>query len=168
MKKYFGLVLLAVLVAEYAVFFTSPVQARDPSTDLWSQSRPYIRLYDANGHIRNPSEFVEGEKIEIKTYFPSPIYLVAVTDPNGKIRFWKIVISIKCKHYGVFDSGLLTGLTDKLGSWEVYAGILCIFKVRTFHVVPVAPLGVIGIFAACFAGLGTKYVKTRKNNGHNE
>ena len=162
MKKVVSLVLLAVLFAEYSLILSaSQVQALEQPTTLSSTfHQPYIRLYDEQGHIR--TEFVKGERIRIVTYYPSPIYIVKVTDPDGQLVYYKVVLSWKCKHYGVFDSGLLAGLTSKAGTWNVEAGILCHFKVRVFNVVPVSPLGIMGIFAACFAGFGLKYIKTRK------
>ena len=162
MKKVVSLVLLAVLFTEYSLILSaSQVQALEQSTTLSSTfHQPYIRLYDEQGHLR--TEFVKGERIRIVTYYPSPIYIIKITDPEGQLVYCKVVLSWKCKHYGVFDSGLLSGLTSKTGTFEVEAGIRCRFKVRAFNVVPVSPLGIMGIFAACFAGFGLKYLKTRK------
>jgi hypothetical protein len=165
MKKSLALVLFAVVILEYALILSTAqaqTQAQGPTINNASlMHRPYIHLYDEQGNLR--TEFVQGEKIRIVTYFPSPIYIVKVIDPDGQVSFFKIVISHKCKHYGVFDSGLLSGITDKNGEWHVEAGILCWFKVRSFFVVPFGPLGVVGILAACFTGFGLEYVKTRKN-----
>jgi hypothetical protein len=163
MKRTLALVLFAVVILQYALIF-STAQA-ETQTQLPNYSpqynHPYIRLYDEHGNIR--TEFVIGEKIRIVTYFPSPTYLVKLIDPDGNVRFWRIVVTHYGSHFGKFDSGLLSGLIDKSGTWEVDAGIFCRFKVKTFFVAPVAPLGVIGMFAACFAGFGVKYLKTRKN-----
>jgi len=163
MKRILALMLLAMLFAEYSLILSaSQVQALEQSSTLSSTfHRPYIRLYDEQGHLR--TEFVKGERIRIVTYYPSPIYIVKVIDPDGQLVYYKIVLSWKCKHYGVFNSGLLSGLTSKTGTFEVEAGIHCRFKVRVFNVVPVSPLGIMGIFAACFAGFGLKYIKARKN-----
>jgi hypothetical protein len=162
MKKILALVLLAVLFAEYSLILSaSQVQALEQSTTLSLTCHyPYIRLYDEQGHLR--TEFVKGERIRIVTYYPSPVYIVKITDPEGQLVYYKVVLSCKRKHYGVFDSGLLSGLTSKTGTFEVEAGIHCRFKVRVFNVVPVSPLGIMGIFAACFAGFGLKYMKARK------
>jgi hypothetical protein len=165
MKKTLALALLTFIILEYALFFSSAqaqASARSPAINNSSlMHRPYIHLYDEQGNPR--TEFVQGEKIRIVTYFPSPVYIVKVIDPDGQVSFFKIVISHKCEHHGIFDSGLLSGLTDKNGEWHVEAGILCWFKVRSFFVVPFGPLGVVGILAACFTGFGLKHLKTRKN-----
>ena len=165
LKKSLALVFLAVIILEYCLFF-STVQAQVPAQDQITNSspgfRPYIRLYDEYGNLR--TEFVQREQMRIVTYFPSPIYLLKVVDPDGKTLFWTVVVSSDCRHYGVFDSGLISGLTDKPGKCYVETGILFWFKVRTFFVTPVAPLGVVGILAACFTGLGLKYAKARKGS----
>jgi len=164
MKRILALALLTFVILEYALFFSSAqaqASAQNPTVINSSlMHRPYIHLYDEHGNLR--TEFVQGEKIRIVTYFPSPVYIVKAIDPDGQVSFFKIVISHKCEHYGVFDSGLLSGLTDKNGEWHVEAGILCWFKVRSFFVVPFGPLGAVGILAACFTALGAKYVKTRR------
>jgi hypothetical protein len=165
MKKSLALVLFAVVILEYALLFSSAqaqASAQGPTVNNASLMHPYIKLYDEHGNLR--TEFVQGEKIRIVTYFPSPVYIVKVIDPDGQVSFFKIVIAHKCTHYGVFDSGLLSGITDKNGEWHVEAGILCWFKVRSFFVVPFGPLGVVGILAACFTALGAKYVKTRRTS----
>jgi len=151
-----------MLLAEYSLILSSSqVQALEQSTTFSSiYHHPYIHLNDEQGRLRN--EFVKGERIRIIAYYSSPVYIVKITNPDGQLVYCKVVLSWKCKHYGVFDSGLLSGLTSKTGTFEVEAGIRCRFKVRVFNVVPVSPLGIMGIFAACFAGFGLKYIKARK------
>ena len=165
MKKSLALVLFAVVILEYAMFFSSAqAQTRAQSANITNASYlhlPYIHLYDEQGNLR--TEFFQGEKIRIVTYYPSPAYIVKVIDPDDQVSFFKIIIAHECEHYGVFDSGLLSGLTDKNGEWHVEAGRFCWFKVKPFFVVPFGPLGVVGILAACFTGFSLKYVKTRKN-----
>ena len=122
---------------------------------------PYIKVYGENGEYRD--QFASGERIGIEVYFPSPMYEVKVYDPDGD----------RCYHEWVvfsthFDSGLLADLTDKMGSWEIKAGvrILCFrwYKVQTYHVVPISEFGVLGIVAACFIGYGIKHLAhTRKS-----
>lgn len=163
MKKSLALVLFAVVILEYVLIFSTAQAETQAQTISYSSlpAHPYIRLYDEHGNLR--TEFVVGERIGIVTYFPSPVYLVKLTDPDGIVQFWKVVVCCNCKHCGVFDSGLLSGLIDKTGTWEVCAGIFCRFKVKTLFVTPASPLGVIGMLVACFAGFGLKYVKTRGN-----
>jgi hypothetical protein len=164
MKKILALTLLTFVILEYALFFSSAqaqAAAQNPNVNNASLMHPYIKLYDEQGNLR--TEFVQGERIRIVTYFPSPVYIVKIIDPDEQVAYSKIVIAHQCEHYGVFDSGLLSGLTDKNGEWHVEAGIFCWFKVRSFFVVPFGPLGVVGMFAACFTGLGVKYIKTRKD-----
>jgi len=165
MKKSLALMLFAVVILEYALFFTTAqAQTSTQNPTIHNASlmhRPYIHLYDEQGNLR--TEFFQGEKIRIVTYYPSPVYIVKVIDPDDQVSFFKIVIAHECTHYGVFDSGLLSGLTDKNGEWHVEAGIFCWFKVKSFFVVPFGPLGVIGILAACLTGFSLKYVKIRKN-----
>jgi hypothetical protein len=164
MKKSLALVLFTVVILEYALLFTTAqaqASTQNPTvTDASLIHLPYIHLYDEQGNLR--TEFFQGEKIRIVTYYPSPIYIVKVIDPDGQTVFFKLVIAHECEHFGVFDSGLLSGLTDKNGEWHVEAGIFFWFKVKSFFVVPFGPLGVIGMFAACFTGFGLKYLKTRK------
>jgi hypothetical protein len=161
MKKSLALLIFAVVILQYALIFSTAQATTQTQLVNYSppNNHPYIRLYDEHGNIR--TEFVVGERIRIVTYLPSPIYLVKLTDPAGNVRFWKVVVTHCGSHFGMFDSGLLPGLIDKTGNWEVYAGIFCKFKVKTFFVAPVGPLGVIGMFAACFAGFGVKYLKSR-------
>lgn len=170
MKKILALALLTFVIVEYALFFSSAqtqVSAQNPTVNnAWFTYHPYIHLYDEQGNLR--TEFVQGERIRIVTYFPTPLYIVKVIDPDGEISFSKVVWAYECEHYGVFDSGLLSGLTAKNGEWHAEAGIFCLFKVRSFFVVPFGSLGVVGIFAACFTGLGAKYIKNRKNTAFNE
>ena len=165
MKKILALALLTFVTLEYALFFSSAqaqAAAQNPTINNASLMHPYIKLYDEQGNLR--TEFVQGERIRIVTYFPSPVYLVKVVGPDGKILFSRVILSWKCRHYGVFDSGLMSGLTGKPGTCYVEAGILCWFKVKTFFVTPVAPLGVVGMLAMCFTGLGVKYLRTRKGS----
>jgi hypothetical protein len=163
MRRSLALIFLAVIILEYGLVFSTaqaqtPVQTQVTNSSLLTQ-RPYIHLHDQYGNLR--TEFVQGEQMRIVTYFPSPMYLVKVVDPDGKTLFWKVVLSCDCKHYGLFDSGLMSGLTVKPGTCYVETGILFWFKVKTFFVTPVAPLGVIGMLTACFTGLGVKYVTRR-------
>lgn len=166
MKKTLALALFAVVILEYALFFSAAqaqVQPQNPNINNTSLFHlPYIRLYDEQGNQR--TEFFQNEKVRIVTYFPSPIYIVRVIDPDGETVFSKMVVAHECAPYGVYDSGLLTGLTDKNGEWHVEAGILCWFKVKPFFVVPYTPLGILGIFAACFTGFSLQYAKTRRNH----
>jgi len=165
MKKSLALVLLAVIILEYALFLSNAqaqAATQNPTVNNSSLMHlPYIHIFDEAENLR--TEFFQGEKIRIVTYYPSPVYIVKVIDPDDQVSFFKIVIAHECAHYGVFDSGLLSGLTDKNGEWHVEAGIFCWFKVKSFFVVPFGPLGVIGILAACFTGFSLQYAKTRKN-----
>jgi len=151
MKRLLPFLLLATLIAEYTLILSTAQALPD---HFWKH--PYIHIYDENGNER--SEFAVGERIRIVTYFPSPLYWVKVIDPDGQVKYRKLVWSPKTKE---FDSGLLDNITDTIGPWEVEAGILFWYKVGTYHVIPVAPLGILGTLAACFTGLGIKSFKTR-------
>lgn len=165
MKKRLALVLFAVIILEYALFLSNAhaqAATQNPTVNNSSLMHlPYIHIFDEAENLR--TEFFQGEKIRIVTYYPSPVYIVKVIDPDDQVSFFKIVIAHECAHYGVFDSGLLSGLTDKNGEWHVEAGIFCWFKVKSFFVVPFGPLGVVGILAACFTGFSLQYAKTRRN-----
>lgn len=163
MKKLVPFLLLTMLFAEYALILSTVQAQADPLPD--SGWLPYIRIYDENGNLRK--EFVKGETIRIVTYFPSPIYKVYIIDPDGQVRYDRTVkTQWGSPDFGKFDSGLLEDMTDKIGSWKVVAGVLISYKIRTYHVIAVAPLGIIGMLAACFTGLGLKSFRIRKQDKH--
>jgi hypothetical protein len=149
--------LLIVIIGLLLVFFAFsffPLQAK--ATDPDSLSKPYIHICDANGNLR--TEFAKGEQLRIVTFYPFPVYQVKVINPDGKVLFSKWSLS----EDGKFDSGLLSDLTGEMGSWKVEAGIFFFYEVKIYFVVPIAPFGVLGMFAACFTGFGIKYAKGRK------
>jgi hypothetical protein len=150
LRKPLSVLIIGLLLVFLAYSFFSPqAKAADPG----SISKPYIQIYDANGNLR--TDFVVGEQLRIVSFYPFPYYQVKVINPDGKILYSRWVFSKD----GKFDSGLLSGLTDETGSWKVKAGIFFWYKVKTYFVVPVAPFGILGMFAACFIGFRIRYAK---------
>jgi hypothetical protein len=61
---------------------------------------------------------------------------------------------------GATYSALRSDLSTELGTWDLVLGDTHVdFVVAYIHVIPFAPLGVVGILGACFVGAGLKLRK---------
>jgi hypothetical protein len=161
-KRLFALAVAVAIVA--FSFFPSFL----PQAKAQGPPQVSIQIYDANGNLR--TEFVKGESLRIVVFNSLPSYYVRVINPDGVILYQEHSTS------QTFDSGLLSGLTNEVGSWEVEVDIFPTpflpppgtlffwYGVKVYTVVPIAPFGVLGMFATCITGFGLKSVKARKRS----
>jgi hypothetical protein len=110
---------------------------------------PSVATYDATtGALKEVFEI--GEDVNITAYSESTPYEIIVKDSDGMTRFTD---ESDTPRY----SKIISGITDKLGWWEVIAGSESTYYASAWYkVVPETPLGVIAILFACFASLGIR------------
>lgn len=128
-------------------------------------ANPNVSTYNEDGTLTD--RFIMGEKVRIIAYssYPEPPYEIIVIDPDGITRF------TDTSNFTNYDSGLLSGITDKPGWWEVKAGKAGIkYGTAWYNVVPEVPLGTLSILITCFAALGIstfrKHFKSKPSSVH--
>jgi hypothetical protein len=145
------LLLIALLACFLIVSFSSLVKAAPSTSNIGTN----VQTYDALGNVRD--EFLVGEKIRIRAdlFF---YYVVRVFDPDGHLVYEQGILM------GPFDSGLLDNISTKHGTWNIEVNSLLLpFQIRgEFLVIPIGPLGTVGMFALFLAAFGMKSLNTKR------
>jgi hypothetical protein len=138
-------VAVLVIVAACALSFARPSLANGPA----------VATYDAL--TGNPkSTFALNEDVNVTAYAPGPdpYYIIVLTPSN------------KAGVLGPFAGGTThseiqdTDLSNQTGIWYLLVGNFKVgLGVGYFNVIPFAPVGVVGVLAACFVGAGLKLRK---------
>lgn len=154
MKKHLTLLFVILFVSLATI---SQIYAQEDQLPCECETNPCVYTYDGI-----PTQICDtfdiGSNIGIIAYSVNTPYNIKVYDPDGGDPVWT-----DTSDQPLYDSGLVGGLTNKLGEWRVEAGPASSgFAVALYHVIPGMPLGVMAVLSACFAGLGTKRLLRRK------
>lgn len=138
----------SVIVALCVLSFAQLVMAED---------NPWVATFDTNDDPK--TQFMPGETVRIKAYSHSTPYYIYVYKPDASLA--KTIGPINNDQY----SGDHNDISTILGWWTIH----CIdasthMGVGQYEVIPVAPLGTLGILGACFAGLGIKSLRTKRRD----
>jgi hypothetical protein len=122
--------------------------------NVYADGNPWVATFKEDG---TPSDVFDiGEKVNITAYSASTPYDIIVKDSDGVTRYTD---TSSTPRY----SKVISGITDKLGWWEVKAGSAATFYASAWYkVIPEVPLGVVAVLTACFAGLGVKQLRRRR------
>jgi hypothetical protein len=144
MRKLAYLTLL-VIGAAYALSFARPSLAGDK----------WVATYDAL--TGNPkSTFALNEDVNVTAYSADLVdyYIIVKTPSNAAGQLGPFTGGNT--HSEIHD----TDLSNETGVWYLLVGDFTIgFGVGEFNVVPFVPLGVVGVLAVCFVGVGVKLRK---------
>lgn len=126
-----------------------------PNVYACGGGNPSVATYDViTGALKEI--FNIGEDVNITAYSEYTPYEVIVIDSEGVTRFTDTSTTPRY-------SKIVSGITDKLGWWEVKAGTETThYGTAWYQVIPEAPLGAIMILTACFAGLGVTQLRRKK------
>jgi hypothetical protein len=148
----FPVLFLVLMLSQLVVSFSAQVQAASSIPHF----EPYLETYDSQGRVRD--EFVKGEQVGIRACL-FILYEVKVADPDNLIVYHHVQL------FGPFDSGLLEGLTTKIGAWKIAVTslIFCWMHIRgEFTVIPIGPLGTLGMMSICLAAFGATSLFTKR------
>jgi len=119
------------------------------------QASPSVATYDTSDNPQN--EFGLGDTVRIKAYSAANSYNLFIFDSDGDLN--KTIGPITTHVY--LDDH--TDITGKLGTWTIFLlDSEWSFRVGQYHVIPVVPLGTLGIIGICFAGLSLAKVRQKK------
>jgi hypothetical protein len=141
-----------ILVSSLALFIVLAFTTLAPN--VYADGNPWVATFKEDG---TPSDVFDiGEKVNITAYSASVPYDIIVKDSDGVTRYTD---TSSTPRY----SKIISGITDKLGWWEVTAGSAETYYASAWYkVIPEVPLGVVAVLTACFAGLGVKRLRVRR------
>jgi hypothetical protein len=155
MLRRLSYVTLLVLCAAFALSLVQCAMVRTVS----AAPTQWAKTYDSvSGNPK--STFNLNEAVNLTAY-SSDIqdYYIVVVKPDLTSTFIGPIT-----HGTTYSALHSTDLSDQVGVWYLIVGNFHAgFAVGYFQVVPFAPLGVVGVLAACFIGTGLKLRKKDKS-----
>jgi hypothetical protein len=148
MRKIAFLALVVIVGACALSFLQLPHQAAATPT------APWILTYDTSDNLQQ--SFNLGEAVRVKSYADVQYYIIVVK-PGNLPGF-----SIGPISGGSVYTDDRSDLSNVAGDWHlVLFDTTAEFAIGYFHVIPFAPLGVVGILGACFLVAGLKLRKKK-------
>jgi len=149
MRKLMLLILFGLILASYATVVANA-----------QEINPWVSTWDATNANLPRDVFNTGESVRVKAYNDPTkgAYDIILRYPNGSAT--TIASGLTGYHEAVYPAATMT---PALGGYTLFAGSASVgYATALYTVIPEVIFGVLGTFAACFAGFGLKSLRAKK------